>query len=154
VKTERFTLDTNILIYSVHRAAGDRHRSAVEIVRRASRGECWLTLQSISEFYSAATRKRIARPDEAAATAADWLDLFPTMAPSSQAFRAALALAASRQAAYWDALLVATAAEAGCTAILTEDLADGATLHGVRIVNPFGRDELTEPARRLLFPGG
>jgi hypothetical protein len=29
------------------------------------------------------------------------------------------------------------AAEAGCAAILTEDMANGAVLHGVRIINPF-----------------
>jgi predicted nucleic acid-binding protein len=55
------------------------------------------------------------------------------------------------RASYWDALLVATAAEAGCAVILTEDLAHGSTLGGVAIHNPFTRGGgLTARARRLL----
>jgi hypothetical protein len=38
---------------------------------------------------------------------------------------------------YWDALIVAAASSAGCTRLLTEDLADGAAFGGVRVVNPF-----------------
>ncbi len=41
-------------------------------------------------------------------------------------------MAARSHAAYWDALLAATAAEADCAAILTEDSADGALLAGER----------------------
>ncbi len=62
----------------------------------------------------------------------------------------ALRAAAEGRACYWDALLVATAAEAGCAAILTEDMADGATLFGVRIVNPFAGDPLSAQAGALL----
>ena len=39
--------------------------------------------------------------------------------------------------AWWDALLIATATGAGCTAILTEDLTNGGSPHGVRVLNPF-----------------
>src|ERR1700746_266458 len=48
---------------------------------------------------------------------------------------------AAERMSCWDGLLLATAREAGCAAILvailTEDLADGAELGGVRIHNPF-----------------
>jgi len=59
-------------------------------------------------------------------------------------------MAASARASYWDALLVATAAEGGCSAILTEDLADGALLGGVRVLNPFGSSSLAPAAMLLL----
>jgi len=63
----------------------------------------------------------------------------------------ALADAGARRASYWDALLVATAAEAGCGLILTEDLADGGKLGGVEIHNPFdSAGGLTEGTRGLL----
>ena len=45
---------------------------------------------------------------------------------------------------------MATAAEAGCSAILTEDLADGTVLGGVRVINPFSAFGLSEAADRLL----
>jgi predicted nucleic acid-binding protein len=148
---ERFTLDTNLLVYAIDSAAGARHDAAGQIIQHAVRLDCWLTLQAVSEFYAAVTRKGIVQPPDAAAQAADWLDLFPCTAASEAAARTALANAAVGRASYWDALLVATASEAGCRVILTEDLVDGADLGGVRIRNPFSASgELTEHARGLL----
>jgi predicted nucleic acid-binding protein len=86
----------------------------------------------------------------AAQVARDMMDVFRTVAASASAIRSALSSAASGKASYWDALLVATAAEAGCTTILTEDLTDGTTLLGVRIINPFGGSGLTSEAAALL----
>ena len=148
---ERFTLDTNLLVCAIDNAAGARHDVAGQIIQHAVRLDCWLTLQAVSEFYAAVTRKGIVQPRDAAAQAADWLDLFPCAAASETAVRTALTDAAVGRASYWDALLVATAGEAGCRAILTEDLADGADLGGVRIRNPFSASgEVTEEVRGLL----
>jgi predicted nucleic acid-binding protein len=149
--SERFTLDTNLLVYSVDRASGGKHRLAVEIVDRALDVDCWLTLQAVSEFFSAVTRKGIMPRDRAAVLAGHWLDVFPHALGSAHAVRIALADAMAGRASYWDALLVATAAEARCRLILTEDLADGTTLGGVAIHNPFAAaGGLTERSRSLL----
>jgi predicted nucleic acid-binding protein len=147
----RFTLDTNLLVYSVDLDAGPRHTTSAQIVRGAVKRDCWLTLQAVCEFYAAVTRKGYTSAAEAAGTASDWLETFPCAAVSADAIRAALADAVAGRASYWDALLVATAAEAGCTLILTEDLADGGKLGGVEIHNPFApAGGLTERARVLL----
>lgn len=146
----RFTLDTNILVYALDRQAGDRHALSGHIIARALLADCWLTLQSISEFYAATTRKRMASVDEARAQAEDWLDMFRTVPASGSAVRTALAIAASGRASYWDTLLVVTAAEAGCNAILSEDLADGTTLAGVHVINPFAGGALSASAESLL----
>jgi predicted nucleic acid-binding protein len=147
----RFTLDTNILVYSVDSVAGARHDLAVEIVDRATEQECWLTLQAIGEFYAVVTRKGIVPRADAAAQAADWLETFPSIGASAASVRGALGEAASGRASYWDALLVATAAEAGCVAIITEDLADGAAVGDVRIRHPFAASGgIADPVRRLL----
>lgn len=147
---ERFTLDTNILVYSVDQEAGQRHQIARSIVRRAALVPCWLTLQAISEFYAAVTRKQKMPAADAARVAADMLAVFSTIPLSATAVRTALATASAGRASYWDALLVATAAEAGCMTILTEDLSDGTTLHGVRVLNPFTPAGLAPAAEALL----
>ncbi len=152
MSVERFTLDTNILIYSIDSQAGVRQRMARQIIDLALRCDCWITLQAVSEFYAAATRKGRMAVAEAAAQAADWLDLFPCLPSSPTAVRTALAAAASARTSYWAALLVATAAEGGCTAILTNDLADGGLLGGVRVLNPFGGEAITRAALLLLDP--
>ena len=38
---------------------------------------------------------------------------------------------------YWDALIIHSARQAGCSILLTEDLQPGQTIDGVRMVNPF-----------------
>jgi predicted nucleic acid-binding protein len=152
MSAERFTLDTNILIYSIDRDAEARHAMSRRIIDLAIRSDCWLTLQAVSEFYAAATRKQRMPAAEAAAQAADWLEMFPCLSHSPTAVRAALTEASAGRASFWDAQMVITAAEGGCSAILTEDMRDGAILAGVRIVNPFGQRDLTDPALSLLTP--
>jgi predicted nucleic acid-binding protein len=145
-----FTLDTNIRVYSIDRAAGPRHEIARQIVNRAALGACCLTLQSVSEFFSVVTRKGVVPPVEAVPVAEAIMELFRTATATASAVRAAMRLAASGRASYWDALLVHTAAEAECTAILTEDLADNTSIAGVRIVNPFDGAALSAAAEAIL----
>ena len=147
---ERFSLDTNILVYALDAAAGAKHLLAAQIVDRAVDRDCLMTLQALSEFYAAVSRKGLVPKAEAAAQVEDWLLLFATLAPTPSAVRAALALGAAGRAAYWDALLAATAAEGGCTILLSEDMADGARLGAVTILNPFDGDRLAPGAAQLL----
>jgi predicted nucleic acid-binding protein len=146
----RFTLDSNLLVYSVAREEGARHEAARTIVDRAVDADCWLTLQSLSEFYSASRRKNVPR-EAAAAQVENWLTVFPFVAVSAAAIRRALADHLGGRASYWDGLLVATANEAGCTLVLSEDMSDGAVLGGVRIHKPFTSDGvISELTRELL----
>ena len=149
--SSRFTLDSNLLFYSVDVDAGARHEAALEHVDKAPDADCWLTLQSLSEFYAAVTRTRVMGRAAAAAQVEDWLAFFQSITVSASAIRAALRDAVAGHASYWDALLVATAAEAGCTLILSEDMGDGTTLGGVEIHNPFTpTGQLTARTRALL----
>ena len=79
---ERFTLDTNILVYSVDGEAGRRHQIASEIVELAARCDCWITLQAVSEFYAVVARKHLVPRARAAMLAHSWLDLFPAAVAS------------------------------------------------------------------------
>jgi predicted nucleic acid-binding protein len=151
VDSIRITLDSNILVYGVDRRAGARYQLAIEIIAAAARADCLLTLQAASEFFVVVTRKQLLARDRAAALVSHWLDVFPQALVSASSVRTALSDAAVGRAAYWDALLVATAAEAGCRMVLTEDMQHGGTLHGVEIHNPFDpAGGITARARRLL----
>lgn len=146
----RFTLDSNLLVYSVANTEGARHAAAREIVDRAASMDCWLTLQSLSEFYSVSRRKSVSGA-LAAAQVENWLTTFPTVAVSTSAIRRALADHLAGRASYWDALLIATASDAGCTLALSEDMADGVLLGGVLVHKPFTPDGvLSELTRELL----
>ena len=147
----RFTLDSNILVYAVNHAAGAKHEASQRIIVTAARHDCVLTLQAVSEFYWVVTRKRLVQSALAAERANDFLTAFRCISASESSIRAALPHAVARRAAYWDALLITTAAEAGCNLLLTEDMHDGLFLNGVHIHHPFGTDGvLTALTRELL----
>jgi predicted nucleic acid-binding protein len=120
--TERFSLDSNVLVYAADGRAGLRHTRALQIVIRAARRDCVLTLQVLGEFFHAATRKRIVPRHEAVAQIRDLLSIFATVTADADAFRMALEGAAQGRHSFWDGLLVATAARAGCAFVLSEDM--------------------------------
>ena len=147
---ERFSLDTNILVYAADRLAADKHQLAVELVHRAVGRDCVLTLQSLAEFYQAVTRKGVVPAREAADQVRDWTALFPIAAADEASLTAALLLTTARKVSIWDALLLATAAAAGCTVVVSEDMQHGQRLGGVRLCNPFKAGALSEEVLRLL----
>jgi predicted nucleic acid-binding protein len=144
------TLDSNILVYAVQ--AGDpRQFAALELLRLAAGGSCVLTLQALGEFFFAATRKGMATRSAAAAQVRRWSILFPSpVAASATALEAAMNASVEGRFSYWDALLLATAAEAGCGAAISEDMAAGAVLGSIRVVPAFADGGVSPAARALL----
>ncbi len=147
---ERFSLDSNVLVYSVDRGGHAKQERAILILDRAKDRDCVLSVQSLGEFYVAVTRKGLVASAAAASLAGNWLTVFPTCAATDSALRSALAMAASGRLAFWDAMLVSTAREAGCTLLLSEDMQDGMSVGGITVRNPFVGDELPDDLARLL----
>lgn len=136
----RFSLDTNILVYAVDRDAGERHERAKELMGRAARRDCVLTIQALAEFFRATTRTNLLAPSRAGAFVRDWLDVFPVTAANEAALVDAMDAVGEHRLAFWDAMLWAAARQAGCAAILSEDLQHGRRFRGVEFVNPFAAD--------------
>jgi predicted nucleic acid-binding protein len=147
---EFYTLDTNILVYAVDRSAGPKHQLAAEIVDRSIERPCILTLQSLAEFVFAVTRKALVPRRKAVAHARDWLRVFPTVGADARALDAAYTAVAEGRFALFDALLLTTARQAGCTVALSEDMHDGAALDGIVVRNPFADGGLADDLRPLL----
>lgn len=134
---ERFTLDTNILIYAIDLDAGERHRLALEIVNRSVEAACVMTVQALAEFVHVVTRKNLVPLADAIAQARDWLQLFPVVAADARALETAYAARERGAFSLFDALLLATAQTAGCTVALSEDMQEGRDLAGIVVRNPF-----------------
>jgi predicted nucleic acid-binding protein len=133
----RFSLDTNILVYSVDGREA-RQEPALAILAAAARGPCVLTLQSLGEFFWAVSRKGIIPRAEAAGQVRRWSTVFPAIVTATpSALHAAISATATGRFAFWDAMLLATADEAGCEAVISEDMAPGAAVGGVRVVGAF-----------------
>jgi len=150
MSAERFTLDTNILVYAVDAREARKRELAMRIIAAAVGLDCPLALQVVGEFYSAATAKLKLGAKDAALRAAQLITGFDTFGYSVHAVRAALDEAPKARFSYWDGLLLASAAEAGCTTIFSEDMADGARFGSIAVANPFRRDGLGPRARSVL----
>ena len=147
---ERFSLDTNILVYAADVAAGKRHGRALEILDRAVRRDCVLTLQALAEFFHAATRKQMVARTEAAAQLRDWATAFPTVSDDPASLWMALEFAADGRLSLWDGLLLATADRHACEVVLSEDMQDGTRFGGVTVLDPFVGEVLPARVAELL----
>src|SRR4051812_23751706 len=120
---ERFTLDTGVLVYAVDARDPVKRELALQIVEAAAERNCPLALQVIGEFYTVASSKLKLGAKDAASRAEQLIAGFESFGYSVHAVRAALDEAARGRFSFWDAVLLASAAEAGCTRIFSEDMA-------------------------------
>ncbi|MBI4205550.1 MAG: PIN domain-containing protein [Betaproteobacteria bacterium] len=142
MNAHRITLDTNLLVYAVDRSARDKHAKAQKLAALALKTDCVLTLQALSEFYFAVTRKGKLPAAEAKAQVDAWQDLFPVVVAKPSTLNRAITAAVSQQLGFWDAMLWATAHEAGVSLLLSEDFSNESMIGGVQIVNPLTHKDL------------
>lgn len=142
MSAHRITLDTNLLVYAVDTGARDRHAKAQKLAELALKTDCVLTLQALSEFYFAVTRKGKLPAAEAKAQVEAWQDLFPVVMAKPSTLNRAMTATVSLKIGFWDAMLWATARDAGVTLLLSEDFSGGSVLDGVRVVNPLVHKDL------------
>lgn len=144
------TADSNVFIYLSDETAPEKRAVAQAVVRELAARRSVVALQVVGEVQNV-LRRKFGLPSRTAAQAGyNMLMAFDTFGYSRTAVERALGELSAGRLSYWDALLLASAEEAGCKALLTEDLADGSRFGGVEIVNPFSPSGLTDRARELL----
>lgn len=147
---ERITLDSNLLIYAADNAAGLRNRLAAHLVVECARIDCVLSLQALSEFFHAVTRKGKLARTIAADQVRDWMSTYPVIVPSAATLATALDLNLDGKCGFWDGVLIATAEQSGCTLLLSEDMHDGMRFRRLRVRNPFAGSELAADVLALI----
>ena len=148
---ERFALDTNVLAYTRDDSAPVKQALAREVVARAVRCErCLLSVQTVGELYASLRKRGAVSSLEAARSVREMVSLIPVVAIVPADADAALGAAGTQQLSYWDGLMLATVGRAGCTALLSEDMQDGAVHGGVTIRNPFAGEHLPAEIEALL----
>jgi predicted nucleic acid-binding protein len=130
-------IDTNILIYAHDASAGSKHKRAVELLTRLLEEDSGaLSVQVLSEFYSAATRK-LAMKSQAAEDVIRDLRGWTTHSPGHADVLKACGLLRRYKTSWWDALILNSAIELGCSVLWTEDLTNGQRYGSVTVRNPF-----------------
>jgi len=148
--TDRITFDTNVLVYSQDGRDPGKQEIADRLVRHGPQTGVRLTTIAIGEFFGVVTRKLFVPAASAEQRVADFLSLFETIPYDARHLRIAAREAAAGRFSFWDAVMLASAEQAGCTVCFSEDMADGARLGGIAVHNPFGPRGLNEEARAWL----
>lgn len=132
-------LDTNVLVYAYDTSAGPKRQKAQEVVTDLwDSGLGIISTQVLQEFFVTVTRK-LPRPMEHGAArdvVSDLMKWDPVVVEGTTIIEA-IDLQKSHGYSFWDSLIIAAAGEAGCTLLLSEDLASGRTIAGITIKNPF-----------------
>lgn len=134
----RVFLDTNILVYAHDTASPDKQRKSREIITQiADSASGVISTQVMQEFYVAATRKLGVDPLVVKGVLKTFA-VFDLVQISAPLIHEAVDCSILNQLSFWDSLIIASAASAGCTVLLSEDLNSSQTVLGVKIKNPFG----------------
>ena len=139
--TARLFVDTNILIYALDPAEPAKRAMAADLLRRTMANHTLvLSPQNLNECYRVLIQRRRLIPEAAARSYLTCL--MPWCIAPLDARTTAKAWAVQDEAglAWWDALLVAAALMAGCKLFISEDMQDGQSISGMKVVNPFRPD--------------
>lgn len=124
--------DTNILVYAFLDVA--KRGRALEALTQGG----VVSVQVLNEFAHVAHRKRRRSWPEIEAALAVIRNWFDDIVPiTSATHAAAFALARDHSLAFYDALILAAAIEAGCKTLYSEDFQHGRRFGDLTIVNPF-----------------
>lgn len=151
--TARCFVDTNVWVYAVDADEPAKQAQARAVLQPSGDNALVLSAQVLGEFYVTVTRKFGRRVSEDAAwSMVERMRHLPVVPIDADLVAAAISGARAWQLSYWDALIIAAAAAAGCSRLLTEDLADGATYGGVRVENPFEKGWRVSEERAAYEP--
>jgi predicted nucleic acid-binding protein len=133
----RSFFDTNVLVYADDKAAPAKQRRALNLVaeyRRAGTGV--VSLQVLQEYFVTVTRKFHVDP-HIARRKVELLAEFDVTAPEVSDILAAIDLHRLHGFSFWDALILRSAKQTGCSVLFSEDFQNMREIDGVHIVNPF-----------------
>ena len=136
--SDKYFVDTNILMYAHDNAAGEKHERAKTLVEELWRERKGVVSTQVLQELAVNLRRKAARPLDAKATreiVADYLT-WQVVVNGGESILEALDLEARFQISFWDALVVQAAQASGAEILYSEDLSDGQTYGSVRVINP------------------
>jgi len=130
-------VDTNIVLYSLDADAGHRHEISVALLSRllAERSGV-VSVQVLVEFYQNAIRKFRMTSEEAEAILEDFAR-WRLHCPDYRSVISAVQLQRRYQLAWYDAMILNSAMESGCSVLWTEDFQDSQRFGDLVIRNPY-----------------
>ena len=137
--TQPVFVDTNVLLYCFDARNATKRAAAQVWVATCWQRQCGrISTQVLNEFYANA-RKKFASAITAGDARAEVrrYQHWQPWAIDHATVESAWAIESRYDFNYWDALILASAQQQGCSHLLSEDLQHGQKVDGVEIVNPF-----------------
>ncbi|HWR59698.1 MAG TPA: PIN domain-containing protein [Thermodesulfovibrionales bacterium] len=136
---DKVFVDTNVLVYAYDKDAGEKHWVALNIMKDLWRsGLGTISTQILQEFFVTLTKKISAPMDiSVVRDTIRRLSKWDVLLIDVDTIIRATELQERYKYSFWDSLIIASAIAGGARTILSEDLADGQTLQGLTIKNPF-----------------
>lgn len=137
--SDRYFVDTNVLMYAHDSAAGEKHQRAKVLVEKLWETRAGVVSTQVLQELAVNLRRKAKKPLDAKATrevVSDYLT-WQVVVNGGYSILEALDLEAKYQISFWDALILDAAHVSGAEVLYSEDLSDGQAYGAVRVVNPF-----------------
>lgn len=130
-------IDTNILIYSLDRNAGEKHKIAAELITRYWRRNTWpwISVQVLQEMHVNLIRKGLSA--EEATNVVHEYGAWNVVDNTLPLLRDGLIEKERWKISLWDGLILAAARKADASRLISEDLNHGQDYDGIKVTNPF-----------------
>jgi predicted nucleic acid-binding protein len=132
----RVALDSNILIYAELEPESEKGTRSAELILRAARDGV-IPAQVLGEYLRFVQRRAPAAFEGAIRQASLYRAAFLTPPTTDATIDKAAELAHAHRMQLWDCVVCAVSVDAGAKVLLTEDMQDGRTIEGLRLINPF-----------------
>ncbi len=131
-------IDTNVFVYMFDETDGRKRQLAEKLVRHSLENEsACISYQVVQEAMNIVIRKLGATPETARLLLEDVLTPLWRINPTVSLYQSGLSVQARYGFSFYDSLIVASALEAGCIRLYTEDLRHGQQIERLTILNPF-----------------
>lgn len=136
--SDRYFVDTNILMYAHDTAAGEKHARAKALVEDLWQNRSGVISTQVLQELAVNLRRKAKNPLDAKATrdvVSDYL-AWQVVVNGGDSILEAMDLEARYQISFWDAMVIQAAQLSGADVLYSEDLSDGQKYGSVQVINP------------------
>ena len=132
-------IDSNILIYAVCDGSEKCNLARAFLIKNANK--IIISSQVINEFVAVLLRKNVLSIENIFEYVDGFMQNFDFAVIRKQDIRTAIMIKQRYKYSYWDSLIIASALEANCSILYTEDMHNGQIIEKrLKILNPFIND--------------
>jgi predicted nucleic acid-binding protein len=141
----RVALDTTILTVAEGAEGHARRVAATDLLLKLPRHSTIVPAQALGELALVLVRNLGRSPESARDAVVSWHNAFPVVGTSPEILLAAADLFATGSVNLWEAVILSAAIAANCRLLLSLNFADGFSVNGLIVANPFA-----EPRHELI----